>query len=641
MRAPPILFRPLKWLAISLLFVAVLGVILTSLPNWNALRGPLARIVGDKTGRELNIGGDLIVKLGWPILRVHASDVTFSNPTWAREKNMIEVGDVTFGVVTPPLFRRSLTLDEVHLDRGGIYLEKSRDGRKNWLLDRNQRNDKARVVIRRLTVSDGRIEYRDPALRTRLIARVSTSGRPTSQTPLPLKFKVEGQYKGQPLAATGTGDSVLALRDVGTPYRLRVVGRIGPTAVRAEGRVTDLLKLSAVDLQIALRGSSLAQLYPVLGIVFPDTPPYATQGRLVRTGMLWRYEKFQGWIGRSDIAGTLQVDTGAKRPLLVATLNSSRLNFSDLGPLVGTRDTQQTATQTAATRDRVLPDVAFRTQRWSRMDADVTLNAQSIARPDALPIDHLSTRLRLNDAVLRLNPLKFDVAGGTLAGAVKLDGRQTPIRAAVDLKARSMKIARLFPTVDLNKTSIGEFNGDIELAGEGDTVAAMLGSADGKLALVADGGIISRLMMETVSLHLLEMLQLKLTGDEVIRIRCGIADFGVKEGIMQANTLMLDTDIVRIHGSGRIDLQQEKLDLRIVSKSKKLSLLALRTPIHFGGRLSRPEVELDKGNLAARGLAAVALGAVSPALGLIPLIETRTGADSNCRQLIVETNARP
>ncbi|MBU4499005.1 MAG: hypothetical protein KKG40_02215, partial [Gammaproteobacteria bacterium] len=64
MRAPPILFRPLKWLAISLLFVAVLGVILTSLPNWNALRGPLARIVGDKTGRELNIGGDLIVKLG-------------------------------------------------------------------------------------------------------------------------------------------------------------------------------------------------------------------------------------------------------------------------------------------------------------------------------------------------------------------------------------------------------------------------------------------------------------------------------------------------------------------------------------------------------------------------------------------------
>ncbi len=632
--------RPLKWLAIALALVAILGVVLASLPNWNALRGPLARTVGDRTGRELTIGGDLIVDLGWPTVRVHASDVTFSNPAWAREKNMVEARDVTLGVAIPPLFRRSLTLDAVELDRAGINLEKSRDGRKNWLLDRQQRNDKARVVIRRLAVSDGRIAYRDPASQTQLIAGVWTPRTAASQTALPLKFRVEGRYKGQPLAAAGTGESVLALRDVEKPYRLRVAGRIGPTAVRANGQVTDLLRLSAVDLQIALRGGSLAQLYPVLGVVFPDTPPYATQGRLARAGSLWRYEKFQGRIGRSDIAGTLQVDTGTRRPFLAAQLNSRRLHFSDLGPLVGTRDTGQAETQDDSTPDRVLPTVAFRTQRWPRMDADVTLNAQSISRPDALPIDHLSTRLRLNDAVLRLDPLKFDVAGGTLAGKVKLDGRQTPIRAAVDLKARSMKISRLFPTVDLNKTSVGEFNGDIELAGEGDTVAAMLGRADGHLAMVAEGGIISKLMMETVSLHLLEMLQLKLTGDEAIRIRCGIADFGVKDGVMQANTLILDTDIVRIDGSGHIDLEQEKLDLRIVPRSKKLSLVALRTPIHVEGRLSRPEVSLDKGKLAVRGLAAMALGAVNPALGLIPLIETRTGSDSECRRLIAETDAR-
>lgn len=632
--------RPLKWIAIGLLIVAVPVVVLASLPNWNFLREPLARAVGDRTGRELNIGGDLEIDLGWPILRARASDVTFSNPPWARGKNMIEARYVLLGVAIPPLFRRSLTLEEVHLERAAISLEKSRDGRKNWLLDRNQRNDKARVAVRRLTVSDGRIEYLDPASLTRLTAGVSTPGGSTRQTALPLMFKVDGKYRGQPLSAAGCGGSVLALRDAGSPYRLRVAGRIGPTAVRADGHVTDLLKLSAVDLRIDLRGGSLAQLYPVLGIVFPDTPPYATRGRLERAGTLWRYEKFRSRIGGSDLAGTLQVDMAARRPFLTATLDSSRLDFSDLGPLVGARDTGQTRARGGPARDRVLPAVAFRTQRWPRMDADVTLNARSISRPDALPIDRLSTRLRLNDAVLRLDPLKFDVAGGTLAGTVKLDGRKTPIRAAVDMQARSMKIARLFPAADINKASVGEFNGDIELAGVGDTVADMLGRADGQLAMVVEGGIVSRLMMETVSLHLLEMLQLKLTGDEVARIRCGIADFGVKKGIMRANTLILDTDIVRIDGGGRIDLRQEELDLRIVPKSKKLSLVALRTPIHIEGRLSRPEASLDTGKLAVRGLAAVALGAVNPALGLIPLIETRTGADSECRRLIAETNAR-
>lgn len=74
------------------------------------------------------------------------------------------------------------------------------------------------------------------------------------------------------------------------------------------------------------------------------------------------------------------------------------------------------------------------------------------------------------------------------------------------------------------------------------------------------------------------MLQLKLTGDEDIRIRCGVADFGVKDDLMEARTLMLDTDIVRIEGSGRIDLEQEKLDLDIAPKSKKASLVGPADP---------------------------------------------------------------
>jgi len=636
--ARPMLLRTLKWLAIILTLGVVLILLLASLPNWNWLREPLAQQVGNKTGRELRIGGDLEISLGWPRTRIRAEDITFSNPAWARKKNMIAVKQVMVDVAIPPLFRRRMVFDDVRLDRAEIALEKSLDGRKNWLLDRNQRDDQARIVISHLAVTEGRVEYRDPASKTNLIAQVSTTGHLQDETAAALRFGVEGQFRGQPLSAEGSGDSVLALRDENRPYRLRGAGRIGPTAVRADGHITNLLQLSAVDLQIGLRGGSLAQLYPLLGIVFPDTPPYTTSGRLLRNAKLWRYEKFHGQVGKSYIAGRLQIDSGGKRPFLVATLNSRKLDIADLGPLIGARrrDTQDGTARAAVSSDRVLPSTAFRKERWKRMDADVTLKASSIVRPDALPIDNLSTRLRLRDAVLRLDPLRFDVAGGTLAGAVRLDGRQAPIRAAVELTARKMRIARLFPRVDLNKASIGEVNGAIDLAGTGDTVAAMLGSADGQLALLVDGGSISKLMMETVSLHLLEMLQLKLTGDEIIRIRCGVADFAVKDGVMQARTLVFDTDIVRLDGVGRVDLQQEALDLSIVPKTKKLSLVALRTPIHVQGRFAEPQISLDKGKLALRGLGALALGAVNPALSLIPLIETNTGADSECRQLIAE-----
>lgn len=628
--------RPWKWFAITLALLAAAALALVSLPNWNTLRDPLVRFVNDKTGRELHIGGDLEIRLGWPRTRIRAAAVTFSNPPWAHDKNMIALRGVSADLSMLPLFRRKVVFQEVRLDGAEVALEKSSDGRKNWLLDRNQRDDRARVEIKHLAVRDGRIGYLDPAARTRLVAQVSTPTLRMANSAAPLSFKVEGEYRGQALVAEGTGDAVLGLRDVRTPYRIKLAGRVGPTVARADGHITNLVELSAVDLAIDLRGGSLAELYPLLGMVFPDTPPYKTSGRLIRRGSLWRYEKFHGHIGNSDIDGTLQVETGSARPFLKATLSSRKLDVADLGPLIG-RD--KLGASAAAADGRVLPRAAFRTKRWSRMDADVTLDARSLVRRDALPIANLSTRLRLEAAVLRLDPLKFDVAGGTLAGAVRLDGREAPIRAAADLKARKMSIARLFPTLDLERTSIGQINGDIELAGTGDTVAAMLGSADGELAMVVDGGIISRLMMETVSLHLLEMLQLKLTGDEAIRIRCGVADFGVKDGVMGARALVFDTDIVRIDGSGQIDLDQERLDLDIVPKSKKVSLVALRTPIRVRGSFANPEVELDKGKLALRGLGAVALGAINPALALVPLIEANTADDSECRKLIAEAKA--
>jgi AsmA protein len=273
------------------------------------------------------------------------------------------------------------------------------------------------------------------------------------------------------------------------------------------------------------------------------------------------------------------------------------------------------------------------------MDADVALNAGSIKREKSLPIHDLHTRLRLRDAVVTLDPLRFGVAGGTLDGTVKLDGSQVPIRASTALKVRKVAIGKLFPAAELDQASIGQVNGNVDLKGRGESVAAILGSADGQITMLVDGGEISKLMLETASLHLLEILQLKITGDSPIRIRCGLADFDVKKGVMRANTLLLDTDITRIQASGHLDMGSETMDLVVVPKTKKMSLLSLRTPIHVQGSFAHPQVSLDKGKLAMRGLGAVALGAVNPLLALIPLVDSGSGKDSECGRLLDEARA--
>jgi len=372
----------------------------------------------------------------------------------------------------------------------------------------------------------------------------------------------------------------------------------------------------------------------------------------------WRYEKFSGRIGDSDIAGSLQVDTGGKRPALKAELVSKLLDVADLGPLIGARPGSVDAAKQAApppakttvapktaqlrpAQARVLPDLPFKTDRWDSVDAEVALKAKTIRRAKELPLEDLAVHLSLRDSVLTLNPLDFGVAGGHLNAVISLDGRQDPIRARAQVKARKILIAKLFPTVTLSQTSIGQINGEFDLAGKGNSVGRMLASSGGKVGLVVANGEISKLMMEKVGLHLWEILVLKVSGDKLVKLRCAVADFAVKDGIMRANALVFDTEVTTIVASGSIDLGEERLDLTLNQDTKNTSPLALRSPIYVRGSFAKPDVGVDKGRVAARALGAIALGVASPVLALIPLIDAGPGKDSDCRQLIQDARAVP
>ena len=340
-----------------------------------------------------------------------------------------------------------------------------------------------------------------------------------------------------------------------------------------------------------------------------------------------------------------------------ADLVSKLLDFADLGPLIGARPgsvqaakqaapppSQTAAPITAQARPaqaRVLPDMPFKTDRWDSVDAEVTLKAKTIRRAKELPLEDLVTHLSLRDSVLTLDPLNFGVAGGHLNAVISLDGRKDPIQAHAQVRARKILIAKLFPTVELSKTSIGQVNGEFDLAGKGNSVGRMLASSNGKVGLVVAGGEISKLMMEKVGLHLWEILELKVTGDKLVKLRCGVADFDVKDGIMHADALIFDTEVTTIVGTGSIDLGQEKLDLTLNQKTKNTSPVALRSPIYVRGSFAKPDVEVDKGRVAARALGAIALGIVNPLLALIPLIDAGPGKDSDCGQLVRDARALP
>lgn len=637
--------RVLKWSGgVVLGLVLFVGIVL-ALFDWNWLRGPIMRAVTDKTGRELVIHGDLKVKLGWPALQVSTSGLTFANPAWAKAQQMVTVENLEFSVDVPQLFKRNVILPEVRVGQAVIALEEGADGRRNWLLDNQQKDEKARIQIDRLTLDQAQLNYDNPQQKISIQSEISSQKAVVGDTQAPgIVFKAQGTYKDLPLTAQGTGGSVLGLRDETLAYPLNVDATIGTTTVQAGGTITSLIKFSAIDMDLALRGESVAKLFPLVGIALPETRPYEMRGHIAHNAQLWSYENFSGRMGESDIAGSLQLKTDGKRPFLQGDLQSKVLNFADLAPMIGkekkgAKDKNVVvaeAPKATPTNVRVLPELPFRTERWDSVDADVKLKATSIRRPKELPIENLDTHLKMSDSVLTLDPLKFGVAGGNLTAQISLDGQKDPIHAHTKIQVRKLRIGQLFPTLKINKASIGNINGDFELSGDGNSVAHILSTSNGRVALVIAGGAISKLMMESVGLHLWEMLQLKVAGDQVVAIHCGVADFDVKSGVMRTQALVLDTDVTTINAEGQISLADEKLDLTLKPKTKRMSLVALRTPIYIRGHFSKPEVSLDAGQVAARSLGAAVLATVNPLLALLPLIETGPGLDSDCGRLIEE-----
>lgn len=644
------LLRLLKWIVAALLALVAVAVLYIALFGWAWLRAPIERLTLEKTGRVLLIQGDLKVALRWPWLRLQASAISFANPVWAQEKQMLSAEAAEIMLDLPQLISGNIVFRELRLQRPVLFLEQGSAGRKSWLLDLNQQDESAQIRIDRLTLDDGRLGYDDAARKTHLRAALSTT-KPTSGGAKDpgLAFAADGQYKGLSLKAKGTGGSVLTLREERTPYPLKIDVNVGRTQVQAEGTVTNLLTFSALDMRLALRGDNLAQLFPLLGITFPPTHGYATEGRLLHSGANWRYEKFSGHVGGSDIAGSGQIDVAGKRPSLSAELTSDLLDLADLGPMIGARPgsvqgARQAAPVPAQTatplRARLLPDLPFKTDRWNSVDAEVNLHAKTIRRAEQLPLENLATHLSLRDAVLTLDPLTFGLAGGELTGLIRLDGRSDPIQAQARVRTKKVALAKLFPTFSLSKTSVGQVNGEFDLTGQGNSVARMLAVAQGKAELVVTGGEISKLMMEKAGLHLWEILQLNLRGDRLVKLRCVVADFDVKNGTMQANALVFDTQVTTLSGVGSIDLAQERLDLTFNQKTKKTSPLALRSPIYVRGSFAKPEVGVDKVRVAERALGAIVLGVVNPLLALIPLIDAGPGQDSNCGQLVREAGVK-
>lgn len=672
----------LSWVVgIFLLLVVVIVVIIATF-DWNRLKPTINQKVSAELNRPFAIRGDLGVawvrnreEPGWrswvPWPQVHADDVMLGNPPSIPDVTMVHLQRVEATIAPLALLHQQIYLPWIKMQKPDARLVQTADKKNNWTFDlASSQNSDANAApsawsfrLDNILFDQGQVRYRDAINKADVTVTINPLGKPVPYAQVAggddqqkgagdfvFGWQANGTYNNQKLDGDGKIGGMLSLRSKTTPFPLQVDVLNGSTRVRIDGTLQDPLNLGGLDVRLRFSGDTLANLYGLTGVLLPDTPPYETDGHLIarfneEKGPLFRYEKFNGHIGDSDIHGSLSYRQGKPRPTLTGELTSNQLRMEDLGPLIGVNSgkgsekTQQAKAQrgdvSTQPADRVLPHDKFDTKSWDVMEADVKFSGKRIEHSSKLPLSDLYTHLQLKNGDLLLDPLRFGMAGGSINSTIHLEGDRSPMRGRADLHARKLRLRQLFPDVTAMQNSLGQLNGDATLSGTGNSVADLLGTSNGELKLLMNDGLISRSLMEIAGLNVGNYVVGKLFGDDEVKINCAATDLDIRQGLATPKLFLLDTENAVINVTGNVNFANERLDLSINPESKGIRIITLRSPLYVRGTFKNPDAGVKAGPLIARGAAAIALGAVvAPAAALVALISPSDTDDNQCSNVL-------
>jgi uncharacterized protein involved in outer membrane biogenesis len=226
-------------------------------------------------------------------------------------------------------------------------------------------------------------------------------------------------------------------------------------------------------------------------------------------------------------------------------------------------------------------------------------------------------------------------------GNAQIDARTATPTSRVDFAVTDLHLEDLAPKVQGSAPIQGILEARAQLSGQGDTVHKAAASSNGRISVAIPPGKMRRSIAELMGVNVVPgLFQYLSKSPRETGLRCAVADFDVRGGMMTARRILLDTDSVLLDGGGTLNLNTERIDLSLEGHSKKLRLMRVKAPFDIHGSLARPALTIETGHAVAQAGAAVGLGAVlSPVAAILPFLSLGGAHDADCAALLSEARS--
>lgn len=251
----------------------------------NAYKAQIVAAVRQATGREVTLAGPLAVKLAW-VPTITAKDVRLANVPGAAAPDMAQIAEIETRIALLPMLHHRLEIRDLVLRHPSVVLERTADGRPNWLFQPATPTGGApaqpvtvktagsswAVAIDSLEIIDGRFTYRNDGTGkavTFAVSHADLAAQRSGDTPpatSPMAVSLAAIWQGVPVTLTGTTGPIAHLTDPmdRSPWPVHLVLAAVGASVTTDGTVTDPREASGYALALHATVPALEALNPLL-----------------------------------------------------------------------------------------------------------------------------------------------------------------------------------------------------------------------------------------------------------------------------------------------------------------------------------------------------------------------------------------
>lgn len=416
----------------------------------------------------------------------------------------------------------------------------------------------------------------------------------TQARPWPtIKVGISGELDDEAVEISGHVGPLGALlkaRDLGIDLSLQYPD----LTASVQGMLTALDHFNGSKVAVAASGRNLSALVRRAGLELPGDQRFDIRAGLAVGARRLNIQALTASVGDSDLRGDIRLRFGGK-PQIAATLTARAL---DLTPYLA-RGNGEPARGTLSRSDP-LPLAWINT-----LDGTLDLRADHLRVGD-FGVDDATLSAILDDGYLHLS---------TEAGQERLNLtlvlRPIANQWQLDLShSGKLDLAWLIEDERLRALSRLPIAIELRLRGLGNSVEALLGSANGRIELAIGAGRFNKkaakLPLGAIIATLLDAVNPLSQQGPFQELQCAVLQFDIADGIATSNRgLALRTAALNVLGSGALNLRTEQIRLRFKTAKRHgfgLNLLGIADKfIYINGTLRKPHIAVDPGQLLIEG----------------------------------------